>query len=144
MVCESGGSRVVSLSLMLYLLTWQERVNSGGGEPLNVMMGSEGMIEPLMNEDLRVDSILWLFSVCVRACVGVCEQPRIRNNAQETRKLSAAQMQSSFILGPFCSFSSTCPKVAASSMAPPGALLRSQSFAACLHSGRQPLNRQHN
>lgn len=64
-MCESGGSRVVSLLLMLYLLTWQESVNSGGGsEPLNVtMMGSEGMIEPLMNEDLRVDSILW--RVCV-------------------------------------------------------------------------------
>lgn len=46
MGCESGGSRVVSLPLMLYLLTWQEKVN-GSGEPLNVMMmGSRGMNEP--------------------------------------------------------------------------------------------------
>lgn len=72
MLCESGGSRVVSLPLMLYLLTWQERVNSGGGsEPLNVMMmGSEGMIEPLMNEYQRVDSIFWLFCECVCVVVG--------------------------------------------------------------------------
>lgn len=72
-MCESGGSRVVSLPLMLYLLTWQERVNSGGGggEPLNVMMmHSDGMIELLMSEDLRVDSVLCRFVfACVRASV---------------------------------------------------------------------------